>query len=633
MCGFTGFLDNQDSDIQVLMKMTDQISHRGPDAEGHWCFENIGFGHRRLSILDLSPTGAQPMSSASERYVLIFNGEIYNYETLRKRFDNFSWKGTSDTEVFLEYIETFGIQKALEDSCGMFAFALWDKKEKTLTLARDAMGEKPLYYGESGGTFFFGSELKSFIPHPNFKKIVDQRVVNLFFKYNCVPGEFCIFQGIQKLKPGTYKTFNQQGKELDSKEFFSLKKVSNHSSKNLYKSIPEASKDIEDTLKEVLTEMMRTDVPYGSFLSSGIDSSLITALMQEISSDPINTFSIGFEDKQFDESEGAEKIASTIGTKHTSLICRPKDSLNLVEKLPEIYCEPFSDSSQLPTLLVSELAKKHVTVCLSGDGGDELFAGYNRHQWIPFIYNKTKGYPNFLRQMASSGIKVLGPNTWNEIGKLGAQISKLNINRAGDKLYQISEILKCPNQRSIYDYLTSHWEEPLVRSQDFFEDQSEWNEHLIQESQVLFADQMGYLNHDILVKVDRAAMRNSLEVRVPFIDKRVVEAAWRIPFEYNRHESKIQGKQILRRILFDKVDKSHFDGVKKGFTVPLEDWLRVELKDWTHSLLSKEKLNDAGLKEEIILKRFDEHKRGTRNWHFHLWDVLMYMSWREKYLN
>lgn len=629
MCGIAGFISKNETseNSNLLKKMTGEISHRGPDADGHFCHENIALGHRRLSILDLSPTGAQPMESASGRFVVVFNGEIYNYLDLKKEIeDDFNWRGTSDSEVFLNYIEKFGIQKALEKSCGMFAFALWDHETKKLMLARDAMGEKPLYYGKSGDCFFFGSELKSLMAHPRFQKTINLKALDGYFKYNCVPGDLCIFEGIQKLKPGTWIEVDQSQNASDPNIFWNLEQVALKGQTELFNSYDESLDALEKTLLSVVDEMMKTDVPYGAFVSSGIDSSLIVSLMQKLSNKPVSTFSIGFEDKVFDESTMATKISKHLGTNHTNMVLSGKDCLEIVPRLAKIYCEPFSDSSQIPTFLVSQLARSKVTVSLSGDAGDEMLAGYNRHEWIPKIWNKAKSVPSPLRKVGGKSLKMLSMNQWNQLLSLLGNDRR----RPGDKVYQISDILQCESPREIYQYLTTHWKQNLI-SGFVDNDKGLWPElDLSMENKILLQDQLGYLNHDILTKVDRAAMRNSLEVRVPFLDKRVVETSWRIPFTHKLKNS--VSKSPAREILFKYVPKEYYEGPKKGFAIPLEGWLRHELKDWCGDLLQRNKLEEAGLNSSPILDCLNEHWKGQQNWHYHLWDVLMYMSWREEYL-
>ncbi len=630
MCGFTGFLSSSEKASEsVLRKMTDAIAHRGPDSDGHWIVENIAFGHRRLAILDLSPTGHQPMSDPSERYCIIFNGEIYNFKALAKNLSGkYPLKGSSDTEVLLHHIEEFGLETTLKKVCGMFSFALWDKKQKELILARDPMGEKPLYYGKSKGTFFFGSELKSFYPHPDFEKKINQKALALYFKYNNVPDPYSIFENIFKLSAGEFARFNEKGELVSKKKYYSLKETAESGLKNLISTKEQALKRLEDVLLEVVGEMMVTDVPYRAFLSSGIDSSTIVSLMQKISTTPVKTFSVGFEQKQFDESAGAKKIAKHLGTDHTELILKGSDTLDVVPELSKIYCEPFSDSSQIPTFLVSKLAREKVTVSLSGDAGDEMFAGYNRHTWIPHIWNKTKSIPGGLRSTLSGAAQSVSAQTLNSM----AGFAGLKTQRPGDKIHQLAQIMKLNSQEEIYDFLTTHWSSDIVTGVELSKDDipiygGEFEDFV---SQMLYTDQTGYLVNDILVKVDRAAMRNSLETRVPFLDKRLVELSWQIPYEM-KHKG-TQGKSILREFLFKFVPKEYYEGQKVGFAVPLESWLRTDLVDWSMELLDPKKLLDAGLNADLISKKWQEHQKEKANWHYDLWDVLMYMSWREEYL-
>lgn len=632
MCGIAGFLSPiADSSLEKwrnnLKIMTDAISHRGPDAEGHWIDNSTGFGHRRLSILDLSPTGAQPMSDYSGRFIISFNGEIYNFKYLKKRLDNsISLKGSSDTEVFLNHITQYGLEETLKVSCGMFGFSLWDKQEQRLHLVKDAMGEKNLFYGFHGESLLFASELKSILSFPGIDKTLNESAIDLFFKYNCIPAPSCILRGFKKLSPGEWLVFDSKGTLVEQKKHWDLENVAIEGLRNSYAREDIAIEELENTLDEILKEMTFTDVPYGAFLSGGIDSSAIVSRTQKVTNSTLKTFSIGFENKLFDESSIARKIAKRLETDHEEMILKESDCLNVIPDLAKIYCEPFSDSSQIPTFLVSKMARKKVTVALSGDGGDEMFGGYNRHNYISKIWSKFSPIPRPFRSSLGSGLKKFSPGLYDQIGSLFGS----NLRRFGGRVHQISDILKLNNEREIYDYLVTHWKtSPRKNSslsaprfteltdQDFF-------------YSMLLTDQLTYLTDDICTKVDRAAMRNSLEVRIPFLDKRLVRQSWRIP--KNMKIKQGCGKFILRELLYKNVPKEYYNMPKSGFSVPLETWLRGDLRDWAESLLESKNLDSYGLDTNPIQKIWREHLAGKANHQYEIWDVLMFLSWGKEYL-
>lgn len=638
MCGIAGFLSgkNIENAEQILKSMGEEISHRGPDDFGVWCDveEGIGFSHRRLSILDLSPLGHQPMQSVSARYMMIFNGEIYNHleirDNLEKEYGSIEWRGHSDTETILKSIDLKGIKETVISLVGMFAIALWDKENKELTLVRDRMGEKPLYYGWQGETFLFGSELKSFKIHSSFVNEIDKNALSLYFRYNYVPAPYSIYKGINKLIPGSILTISLKSPNEKVEKYWDLHTVVQKEGVNNDDETNSIDK-LEKLLKDSIDKQMLSDVPLGAFLSGGIDSSLIVGIMQSISEKPIKTFTIGFNEQKFNEAEFAKKIATYLGTDHTELYINPDDCLNVIPQLPHIYDEPFSDSSQIPTFLVTKLAKEKVTVALSGDAGDELFAGYNRYILANNTWSKLNKMPLFLRSIISSIILAFSADSWNFIyANIRAMIpSKYRMENFGDKIHKSAFVLNSKNLNELYNRLISHWteEDNLVKGSDILPllDLNKFNTHSDIES-MMALDSLTYLPDDILVKVDRAAMSNSLETRVPFLDHRIVELAWKTNMKYKIKNG--QGKWILRQILYKYVPKELIERPKMGFGVPIDSWLRGPLKNWAEDLLDEKQLIEDGiLNPEPILKKWKEHLSGKRNWQYHLWDVLMFQAW------
>ena len=642
MCGFTGFFPFQEQALDICRRMTDAIAHRGPDDSGIWADRNkqVVFGHRRLSIHDLSQHGHQPMASASGRYVIAFNGEIYNFNVLRKELSRsgFHFKGHSDTEVLLAALENWGIRTTLDKIVGMFAFALWDEDKSTITLARDRLGEKPLYYGRAGKSFIFGSELKALKMHPEWENDISRDALTLQMRHSYIPAPYSIFKSIHKLPPGTYLEINvHKLHDLPSPvAYWSAKEQTEIGSReSFHLSDDEAINGLESILLDTIEEKMISDVPLGAFLSGGIDSSTVVALMQKRSSSKIKTFSIGFEEESHNEAQYAAKIASHLDTDHTELYVNHDHALSVIPKLPSLYDEPFSDPSQIPTYLVSEMTRQHVTVALSGDGGDELFGGYQRYLLAQTLSKVLNNTPQFIRTVGTKSIIGISPAVWDHLGKYLGIVYPALRKKTGDKLHKLATILSSKNQQDLYKNLVSHWKqptelvinstEPPTRLTDF--SGLEGIENFIQI--MMYLDSVSYLPDDILAKVDRASMGVSLETRLPFLDHRIYEFSTRIPLNQKIREGK--SKWILRQVLEKHVPKSLFDRPKMGFGVPIHNWLRGPLRDWAESLLSEQRLKDEGyFDSEIVRTYWSEHISGARNWQHYLWDILMFQAWREQ---
>jgi asparagine synthase (glutamine-hydrolysing) len=644
MCGIVGFLaKNQILNFrQVLDDMGGSIAHRGPDSAGVWFDENygIGFSHRRLSIVDISPSGHQPMFSRSERYVLIYNGEIYNHTEIRKHIENktgtFKWRGHSDTETLLVSIEVFGIDQTVRSLVGMFAIAIWDRQERKLTLVRDRVGEKPLYYGWQNGVFLFGSELKAIIKYPGFEKKIDQNALKSFFKYNYIPAPYSIYQGIKKIIPGTILTLSADDMHITENKYWDLNGVINQERKRKVEGFDTAVDELEKLIIRSVRGQMMSDVPLGAFLSGGVDSSTVVGVMQSLSSIPIKTFTIGFEETSFNEAPFAKEISSHLKTDHTELYVSPNSIQSVIPLLPLIYDEPFSDSSQIPTYLVAKLAKQKVTVSLSGDAGDELFAGYNRYSFAQQSWSKINLLPLGIRNLFADLMQSQAPATWDTLFSLFTHLvpSKYSYKNFGDKIHKLSYLLRTRSSNELYDRLISHWsdDDGLVLDQKAISlkyDLSMFGNLDFIES-MMAVDTMTYLPDDILVKVDRAAMANSLETRVPFLDHRIIEFAWSIPLEHKLKGN--MGKHVLREVLYKYVPKELIERPKMGFGIPIDTWLRGPLREWAEDLLDERTLHEDGLLNvQLVQKRWKEHLNGKRNWQYHLWDILMFQSWLQNH--
>lgn len=668
MCGLSGFFMPAGLAANaggVARRMADAITHRGPDDAGVWVDEaaGIALAHRRLSILDLSPAGHQPMASSSGRYVIAFNGEIYNHLDLRAELAKVGsdetprsqspggaarfWRGHSDTETLLAAFEAWGIEATLKKCVGMFALALWDRETRTLTLARDRLGEKPLYYGWQGEAFLFGSELKALRVHPAFRGEIDRDVLALYLRHNYVPAPYSIYRGIAKLPPGSWLTLAADTPVgapqadllrgvLPVPSFYWRARDAAEAGVRGNLNDATAINELDTLLRQAIGGQMVADVPLGAFLSGGIDSSTVVALMQAQSTRPVQTFTIGFHEAGYNEAEHAHAVAAHLGTEHTELYVTAEQVMAVIPRLPSLYDEPFADSSQIPTFLVSELARRHVTVSLSGDGGDELFGGYNRYLWASRIWRSLGWAPRPLRAALAGVLTSLPPAAWNSVFS-GLSVflpQRWRHANPGDKLHKLAGILAVRSPEEIYLALVSHWQQPAsvvigaTEPATVLTDPKQWADVPDFESRMMYLDQMTYLPGDILTKVDRAAMGVSLETRVPLIDHRVMEFAWQLPLSMKIRDG--QTKWLLRQVLYRHVPRELIERPKMGFGIPLDTWLRGPLRDWAEALLDEARLRQEGYFHPApIRQKWAEHLSGQRNWAYHLWDVLMFQAWLE----
>ena len=646
MCGIAGLLggkwSSETEQTKTLTAMARSLRHRGPDHNAVWLDveSRLGFAHNRLAIIDVSPAGNQPMHSHSGRYVIVYNGEIYNHQDLRKQLEDEgrapNWTGHSDTETLLAGVEAWGLRKGLERSVGMFAFALWDRSKRELLLARDRIGEKPLYYGRQslGGPFLFGSELKAIAQHPQFEPEIDRQALALYLRYNYIPAPYSIYRGISKLPPGCYLTVSERGGEPTIEEYWSAHRVAEAGAADRLRISPEECTDqLESLLTQAVGQQMIADVRLGAFLSGGIDSSTIVALMQKQSSRPVKTFSIGFEEERFDEAKHAKAVARHLGTDHNELYVTPEEAMAVLPQLPSMYDEPFADSSQIPTHLVSALARQHVTVSLSGDAGDELFGGYSRYGLAAVLWRRLRWVPRPLRSVAASAFAATPVGLWNGVAAALPELA--HIRDAGAKIHQRAPLLASGSLIELYGGIMSQWPEPNALVVGASEPPS-WAtfsvpalHNLNPFEQMMAADTVTYLPDDILVKLDRASMAVSLETRVPLLDHRVVEFAWRLPFEYKVRDG--QTKWALRQVLYRHVPRELIERPKMGFGVPIGDWLRGPLRDWADALLDDSRLADQGyLRSGPIRRMWQSHLAGSAGGEHRLWTVLMFQSWLEE---
>jgi asparagine synthase (glutamine-hydrolysing) len=642
MCGIAGLLDRsgrlRDGVKSTATDMSWALHHRGPDDGGVWTDDarGVALASRRLAVIDLSPLGHQPMVGGDGRLVLTYNGEIYNFMKIRKTLEDLGcrFRGHSDTEVLLEAIAQWGLREALCRSEGMFAMALWDGTSGTLSLARDRLGEKPLYYGWLGDTFVFGSELKALKAHPDWKPNVDRAALRDYFEYGYIPAPRSIYAGIRKLPPGTIISVDaRSGRTGDPEPYWSLEEAAAPTNR-VGRSASEAVDALEELLLEAVSSRVVADVPVGAFLSGGIDSSLIVALMQHSSSRSVRTFTIGFDDPSYDESASASAIARHLGTDHCELQLTAEDALGVVPDLAGIYDEPFADWSQIPTLLVSQFARESVTVALSGDGGDELFGGYNRYSLGLATWDHIASLPLALRRVLGQAIGALPTGSLDHPLEVAARAlpQRFQLRNPGIKLRKLGEILPAASSDDIFRRLSSLWQDPAsILARGSFEvvpSASSVAPAMLVDplERMMYADTMRYLPDDILVKVDRASMAVSLEARVPLLDYRVVEFAWTLPPEQRLRAG--VGKWILREVLRRYVPPTLFERPKMGFGLPIGDWLRGPLHDWAAALIDPRRVVSEGyLAPQVVEQLWKVHQSGHRNQEHLLWSVLSFQAW------
>jgi len=638
MCGIAGVLGGEITP-QIILRMTKAVAHRGPDDEGVWLDTEagIGLGHRRLAIIDVSAAGHQPMQSVSGRFVITFNGEIYNYPDLRADLEaqglRVGWRGHSDTEILLAGFDLWGVKATLERAMGMFALALWDKQDRTLILARDRLGEKPLYYGRQGGLsspFLFGSELKAIAQHPDFNPEIDREALDLYVRYLAVPAPLSIYRGISKLLPGTMLRVSA-GSEPRIEAYWSGADVARAGVADPLSLSPEAATDeLEALLEHAVGRQMVSDVPLGAFLSGGIDSSTVVAIMQKLSPRQVKTFTVGFHDEAFNEAPHAKAVAHHLGTDHNELYVSAQQAMDVIPRLPEMYDEPFADSSQIPTHLISALARTQVTVALSGDGGDEMFGGYDRYLFAARLWKKVAAIPAPIRSAAGRLMAGVPQDAWTALGDKGGGLlpDALRVRRLGEKVRKVAPLLSAPSLDSFYEGVIASWPSDarlIVDRPASSRTLSHDLRGLDDVQRMMARDMLGYLPDDVLAKVDRAAMAVSLETRVPLLDPEVVAFAWRLPFDF-----KLRGgtsKWILRQVLHRHVPKELIERPKTGFGVPLDDWLRGPLRDWAADLLDPRRLaSDGFFNAGSISEAWKGQLKGQAN-SSKLWTVLMFQSW------
>ena len=645
MCGIAGLWDRHHRHIggaleATVTAMTDAMVHRGPDAYGSWTDPELGIalGHRRLSIVDLSAAGAQPMVSSCGRFVISYNGEVYNAPELRPELERAGrpFRGHSDTEVILEGMAVWGVEKTIQRLIGMFAIAVWDRREGSLYLIRDRIGIKPVYWAEFDGCFIFGSELKALCAETGWSPELDTSSLAAFLRFGYVPGPHTIYRGVQKLQPGSILRVGSNNPPRIT-AYWSLEEIAREGQAARFRGDEnEAAEALEALLRDAIKRRMIADVPLGSFLSGGIDSSTVVALMQAQSQSPVRTFSIGFHEAGYDEGKHAAEVAHHLGTEHTELYAAPKHALELIPRLPDIYDEPFADSSQIPTYLVSEMTRQYVTVALSGDGGDELFAGYTRYFRSEALWSALEVMPRSARKIAACGVRALSPEGWTAIGSLIPEARRPA--QFGDKMHKLANVLEGESEASaFYRQIISLWVDPGRALPGVKEHSGLLDEQKVRAcipnfvERMQYLDTLTYLPDDILTKVDRASMAVSLEARVPLLDHRVVAFTWSLPPEMKVGTG--LGKRLLRRVLYRYVPQSLVDRPKMGFTVPIHTWLRGELREWGESLLSEERLRREGIFEVAAIRsRWREHLEGRRNWQSSLWPVLMFQAWKERWL-
>ncbi|MBO8228677.1 asparagine synthase (glutamine-hydrolyzing) [Prochlorococcus marinus XMU1414] len=643
MCGIAGFLGPPDSAQEIALRlMADKIKHRGPDGSGIWINNDhsLGLAHQRLSILDLSDAGAQPMHSKCLRYTIVYNGEIYNHLDLRKKleidFNGLLWESNCDTETLFYCLIFYGIDKTLNLVDGMFAFAFWDNLEKKLFIARDRVGEKPLYYCKFNNFFIFSSELQSLCMHPEVKTEIDNNSFYDYLNLNYVPCPKSIYKNIFKLEPGKYLTISENSKHLEKRVYWDLKNIFKEESNLSNLTLEEHCNFVENILKDSIKKrMLNSDVPIGCFLSGGIDSSTIASLMQEISSNSINTFSIGSSESEYDEAKFAMEISKHLGTSHHELYLSPKEIIDVLDDMPDIYDEPFADISQIPTYILCQFARKSIKVALSGDGGDELFCGYNRHLYGAKLWELVSNIPYKLRSNLKSPIDMVTSeksiNLLRNFGFINNKISNL-----GNKLDKFSNAVGSKDNISYYKSIISkkRFSDLVVSNEIKDQFLNTIDKQMIKTTNIrnimMFLDQKFYLPDDILVKVDRASMYCGLETRIPFLSHKLIEYTWQIPLDMKYKG--INGKIPLKKILYKYVPKSLLERPKQGFGLPIDSWLKGPLKDWSFNLIFQENSMNHGLfNKKNLIKLWDEHQSGKKRNHNELWTILMFNLWYKKW--
>lgn len=639
MCGIAGVLTSGSREQleRTAQAMADSLAHRGPDDQGLWSDPEAGIAlsHRRLSIVDLSPAGHQPMTSADGRFVITFNGEIYNFQDLRSELEagGVKFRSHSDTEVMLEAFAAYGIVATVKRLIGMFVTGVWDRRDRTLTLVRDRLGIKPLYWAKFGGLFLFGSELKALRAHPGWTPRIDGGAVAAFLRHNYIPSPRSIYQGVNKLEPGCILTLPWRGEPLIERYWDARAVALEALADPLHANDTELVEQLEALLKDAVRRRMVADVPVGAFLSGGIDSSTVVALMQAADTGPVRSYSIGFDIAGYDEAPHAAAVARHLRTEHTELTVTAKEAIDVIPHLVDYYDEPFADSSQIPTYLVSAMTRRHVTVALSGDGGDELFGGYNRYRLAQQFWHRLSLLPRPIRSGLAQALRGVPADRWTNL--FAALPARARPAQAGDKLHKLASVLALDDAGALYRRLVTHWEPATLMPDDPEPKGPLWDPTISKDfpnllERMQFLDLVTYLPDDILTKVDRASMAVSLEARVPLLDHRVVEFSWRIP----RKTLIRQGlsKWPLREVLYRHVPPELIERPKMGFGIPLGEWLRGPLRDWAETLLNDNRLREAQLLDAArVRKAWAEHQSGTRNWQYLLWDVLMLEAWRERW--
>jgi asparagine synthase (glutamine-hydrolysing) len=645
MCGIAGYLGpeaNRDIGARIVDRMTGTIVHRGPDDGGVWIEERgrVGLGNRRLAIVDLSPEGHQPMESSDGRYVVTYNGEVYNFEELRRELERLGqpFRGHSDTEVLLAAVTHWGLEGSLKKFIGMFAMALWDRREQRLHLIRDRIGKKPLYYGWFGDTFLFGSELKCLRAHPGFRGDVDRNVLALYMSSSYISAPHTIYEGVAKLPSGTFMSIGPLGSgvPIGPVPYWSAREVAEAGAAEPMKlSEPDAVDELDRVVRDAVRVRLRADVPLGAFLSGGIDSSTVVAAMQAQTHQPVRTFTIGFTQPGMNEAEYAKAVATHLGTKHTELFVTDADALNVVPKLPETFDEPFADASAIPTLLLAELTRRHVTVSLSGDGGDELFGGYRHHHVIDRLWRWASIVPHSARSVLAGGLARVRPESWDRLGTVLRPVlpKRLQDRHPGPAIYTLALATQKRDPEAFCRTFLGHWTDagPLVIGVGNplpLTHPDQWADLPNAIEKLMFLDLVTFLPDDIMVKVDRATMAVGLESRAPLLDHRLVEFCWRLPMHMKVRNG--TSKHLLRQMLDRYVPRALVERPKKGFGAPIGIWLRGGLRDWADALLDRRRLVEEGFfHPDPIVHRWEEHRSGQRDWSSSLWDVLTFQAWLE----